>query len=77
MNDVSAIFNEVDGAPGNIFRSQAFIFAGYNEGDINMDGRSIFAGQNNDVTFVFENVDGHPLNLLRSQAFIIPEQLPE
>ena len=76
-NDISAIFNEVDGAPANIFRSQAFIFAGYNEGDVNMDGNTIFAGQNNDINPVFENIDGHPLNILGSQAFIIREQLAE
>jgi hypothetical protein len=77
QNDISTIFNEVDGAAGNIFRSQAFIFAGYNEGDINMDGNTIFAGQNNDINPVFENVDGHPRNILRSQAFIIREQLAD
>jgi uncharacterized repeat protein (TIGR01451 family) len=77
QNDIATIFNEVDGAAGNIFRSQAFIFAGYNEGDINMDGNTIFAGQNNDINPVFENVDGHPRNILRSQAFIIREQLAD
>ena len=74
-NDISAIFDGVDGAAGNVFRSQAFVLRGYSLIDVNMDGRGIFAGQNNDVNPVFENVDGHPRNVFRSQAFVILEQL--
>ncbi|MTB53976.1 Ig-like domain-containing protein [Lewinella sp. W8] len=77
QNDKNPIFNEVDQAPGNVFRFQTFVLPGYFLGDVNMDGNSIFAGQNNDVDPIFNNVDGHPRNTARFQTFVILEQLPE
>jgi hypothetical protein len=76
-NDETPIFNEVNGATGNIFRSQTFVLPGYLFGDVNMDSNSIFAGQNNDVNPIFDNVNGHPVNIFTSQTFVIPEQLAD
>lgn len=74
-NDKDPIFNQVDQAPGNIFRSQTYVYNGYHLGDVNMNARAVFAGQNNDVDPIFNNVDGHPRNIFRSQTFLIREQL--
>lgn len=74
-NDVDPIFNEVDQAPGNVFKLQTYLYHGYHLGDVNLGSNSIFAGQNNDVDPIFNNVDGHPNNVLKIQTFIIPEQL--
>ena len=76
-NDKDPIFNEIDTAPGNIFKIQTYILPGYHPGDVNLDGDSIFAGQNNDVDPIFNNVDGFPANLFKIQTFIIFEQLAE
>ncbi|MEM7534519.1 MAG: hypothetical protein AAF639_20220, partial [Chloroflexota bacterium] len=75
-NDKDPIFNAVDQAPANIFKSQSFILNGYFLQDVNMSGEAIFAGQNNDVDPIFNNVDGHPRNVFKSQSFVIPEQMP-
>ncbi|MBK8192338.1 MAG: tandem-95 repeat protein [Lewinellaceae bacterium] len=46
FNDKDPIFNEVDSAPGNsLLHSQSYNFFGYHQGDVNLDGRAIFAGQ--------------------------------
>lgn len=74
-NDKDPIFNQVDQAPGNVFKSQTYVYNGYHLGDVNMAGSAIFAGQTNDVDPIFNNVDGHPKNILKSQTFIIKEQL--
>jgi hypothetical protein len=76
-NDKDIIFNEIDQAPGNLFKLQTFILPGYHEGDVNMDARSIFAGQENDVDPIFNNVDGYPANIFKLQTYVIPEQLAE
>lgn len=76
-NDKDPIFNQVDQAPGNFFRSQTYIFNGYHLGDVNMDGSAVFAGQHNDVDPIFNNVDQHPKNVLKSQTFIIRQQLAQ
>lgn len=76
-NDKDPIFNQVDQAPGNIFKSQTYIYNGYHLGDVNMDGSAIFAGQRNDVDPIFNNVDSHPKNILKSQTFIIRQQLAQ
>ena len=74
-NDKDPLFNQIDQAPGNIFRSQSYVYNGYHLGDVNMDGKAIFAGQTNDVDFIFNNVDGHPRNVTRSQSYVIRQQL--
>ncbi|HLP96314.1 MAG TPA: cadherin-like domain-containing protein [Saprospiraceae bacterium] len=76
-NDKDPIFNQVDQAPGNVFRSQTYIYNGYHLGDVNLDGSAIFAGQRNDVDPIFNNVDSHPKNVLKSQTYIIRQQLAQ
>ena len=74
-NDKNPVFNLIDQAPLNVFKSQTYIYNGYHLGDVNLNGKAVFAGQNNDVDPIFNNVDSHPKNLFKSQTFIIREQL--
>ena len=76
--DVTRIFHLIDCCyPGGGLTFPTYIFPGYTEGDVNLDGSTIFAGQNSDTNIILSNVDQHPRNILRNSAFIIPEQLPK
>ncbi len=75
-NDVTPVFNIVDGAPENFFGLPTFVYNAYSEGDINLNGSTVFGGQNNDVDIIFNNIDQHPRNIFRIPTFVIQEQLP-
>ncbi|MBK8192336.1 MAG: cadherin-like domain-containing protein [Lewinellaceae bacterium] len=77
FNDKDPLFNAIDQAAGNIFRSQSYQLSGYHLGDVNLSGKAIFSGQTNDVDPIFNNVDGHPRNIFKSQSFSIRQQLAQ
>ncbi len=75
-NDVSAIALQVKG-PANITGSPTYVLNGYNTGDVNLDGKTIFQGTGADVNFIYLNVtSNHPGNISGTNIFIIREQLP-
>lgn len=75
-NDVSAIALQVKG-PSNITGSPTYVLNGYNTGDVNLDGKTIFQGTGADVNFIYLNVtSNHPGNISGTNIFIIREQLP-
>ena len=62
---------------GNIFMSPNFILGGYQLGDVNLNGETIFQGTTNDVDYIYQNVTrNHPGNALKVNNFIILEQIP-
>lgn len=75
-NDPNAIFFDVLSAPNNDSGLTNFIFAGYSNSDLNMDGQIIYQGTDNEPNEPFFNVLTHPQNGFGISNYIIQEQLP-
>lgn len=74
-NDPNAVFFEVLTAPSNSGQIN-YIYDGYREEDLDLDGQTIYQGANNESNTVFFNVISHPDNGGFITNFIITEQLP-
>ncbi|WP_345242335.1 Ig-like domain-containing protein, partial [Nibrella saemangeumensis] len=76
-NDLNVVYQEVTTAPGNLLVLPSYKLLGYYNGDINMNGETVFQGTGNDLEFVYQNViNNHPGNTLKQPFFRIREQLP-
>ncbi|MFB0947635.1 MAG: hypothetical protein QMB24_16040, partial [Spirosomataceae bacterium] len=52
-NDINRIYLLAIDAADNEFQTPLFILKSYNDGDVNMDGETIFTGNGNDVEFIY------------------------
>jgi hypothetical protein len=76
-NDANQVYQQIINAPNNTLTLPSYRLRGYQSGDVNMDGQTIFQGTNNDVEFIYQNViKNHPGNTIRLPFFTIREQLP-
>ena len=74
-NDPNAVFFEVLTAPTNSGQIN-YIYDGYREEDLDLDGQTIYQGASNESNTIFFNVISHPDNGSFITNFIITEQLP-
>ncbi len=75
-NNVNNLFFGVLTAPNNENYIPNYIYEGYHEGDINMDGRLIYQGASSDVNHIFFTTLQHPGNTNFISNFTIYEQMP-
>jgi hypothetical protein len=75
-NDVDMIFFTIISDPLNTQVISNFIYKGYSQSDVNMDGKTVFQGPDNEVDIIFFNVLMHPENPGFLANFIIWQQLP-
>ncbi|WP_425290910.1 hypothetical protein [Spirosoma linguale] len=75
-SDRSTVTNQVTGASGNSTGVNTFISAGYQQTDVNMDGKAIASGQRADNSFILNVVLSSSLNSAAVNSFIITQQLP-
>ncbi len=80
LNDPMEVFVQITteplSAPANLFNIPSFILNGYFSGDVNLNGKTIFQGQQNDTHIIYNIMIQHPSNVLNTPSFIIVEQLP-
>ncbi|MEZ5448371.1 MAG: hypothetical protein R3E89_04950 [Thiolinea sp.] len=69
--DTNLILGRVLGATGNADLNTNYILDGYDGGDLNLDGKTVFAGPDNDVNLLLGNVLLHPDNALYAANYII------
>ncbi|MEZ5537270.1 MAG: hypothetical protein R3F02_16795 [Thiolinea sp.] len=74
--DTAILIGSVLIDPGNSSFSTNYVLDGYNNNDLNMDGKTIVAGPGNDLNLLMGNILLHPVNYSFSANFIIPERLP-
>ncbi|ADB36246.1 beta strand repeat-containing protein [Spirosoma linguale] len=75
-SDRSTVTNQVTGASGNSTGVNTFISAGYQQTDVNMDGKAIASGQRADNSFILNVVLSSSLNSAAVNSFIITQRLP-
>lgn len=75
-NDVDMIFFTIISDPSNTQVISNFIYRGYSQSDINMDGKTVFQGPDNEVDIIFFNVLMHPENPGFLANYIIWQQIP-
>lgn len=75
-NDVDMIFFTIISNPQNTQVISNFIHRGYNQSDVNMDGKTVFQGPDNEVDIIFFNVLMHPENPGFLANYIIWQQMP-
>jgi hypothetical protein len=75
-NDLNVIYQQVLN-PAGVLVTPYTIRSGYLNGDINLDGKTIFQGTLNDGEFIYQNViKNHPGNSSELPFFKIREQTP-
>jgi len=75
-NDVDMIFFTIISDPLNTQVISNFIYKGYSQSDVNMDGKTVFQGPDNEVDIIFFNVLMHPENPGFLANYIIWQQIP-
>ena len=75
--DSKMILRQVLTEESNSEQSSDFQLAGYNAGDLNMDGLTLFTGSNNDPQFLLSNVTLHLENNTQAENYIIKGGLAE
>lgn len=75
-NDSNVIKDYILAAPGNILNLLTYIYSGYHNEDINMNGGARFSGASNDANVIKDNVLAHPGNILNLITYSIVEQMP-
>ncbi|MGV6809081.1 MAG: beta strand repeat-containing protein [bacterium] len=75
-NDVNPVLARVLLDSGNLELNANYITTGYDLADINLDNKTIYAGQRNELNWINANNLIHPANHTNSTNFIIEQQLP-
>ena len=75
-NDADMIFFTIISDPLNTQVISNFIYRGYNQSDVNMDGKTVFQGPDNEVDIIFFNVLMHLENPGFLANYIIWQQIP-
>jgi hypothetical protein len=72
-SDVDPVITSILSAGGNIAN---YILNGYRLTDVNLNGQTIFQGQNNEPDLIFFTIMGHPGNALQLANYIVHQHLP-
>ena len=78
QTDAGAIYARITGDVGrNPLQSSSYKIKGYDIGDLNMNGETVFQGPGNDIEFIYLNViKNHNGNETKQNSFVVKEQLP-
>jgi hypothetical protein len=70
---LSAVLNDA----GNFLNLPTYVVDGYNNNDVDLDGKTQYIGTEPDTPILLQNALGHPGNFLNFSTYQIQEQLPE
>ena len=78
QTDAGAIYPRIIGdVVRNPLQSSSYKIKGYDIGDLNMNGETVFQGPGNDIEFIYLNViKNHNGNVTKQNSFVVREQVP-